>query len=170
MIVVFVFLGTGAALILFMLAWRDGDPGKELEEFDGPSSPLVMRRIIAQEDMLYVASLQMPHIRRFFLRERRRLALDWLRASRKEALRLLRSHKEAVRHSDDTRAAREIQIVAGFASFVVVYSAMAGTVRLFGPFRVPALLRSVEYLSDSLESLTRTMGGVVPLDRKAHLV
>jgi hypothetical protein len=163
-----VFLGAGAALLLLLvLSWR-GDSELELEEPDSPSDPAVMRQIIAPRDMAYVASLGMPKIQRFFVRERRRLALDWLRASRKEACRLLYAHAEAAKRSRDIRPMMEIRIACLFASFFLLYLAMAGLVRLFGPFRTPALLRSGEYLFTSLESLGRAAAGRGLLERQTY--
>ncbi len=164
MILAFISIATGAALFLLMLAWRNSDIGLDSAELGGPSDPSIMRRIIAQEDLLYVASLHMPRIRHFFVRERRRLALDWLRSARQEALRLLRDHVEAVRRLGDLRPAAEVRIGAAFASFLCVYTVTAAMVYLFGPFRVPVLLRSGEYLFDSLEALGRTISGVAALE------
>jgi len=165
---VLVFLGAGAALFLLLALWSRREDGElEPEGPIGPPDPSVMRRILAQQDMAYIASLRLPRIQRFFVRERSRLALAWLRASRDEGRRLLQRHAEAVRRQRDIRPMTEIRIAWLFASFLLASLTAAGLVRLCGPFRVPALRRSVEHLLGSLDSLGRMAGAPALLDSRS---
>jgi hypothetical protein len=154
-----IFLAAGTVLLLLVAASsRRHSAEMEPEELAGPPDPSVMRRILAPQDMAYIASLRIPGIQRLFVRERRRLALAWLRASREEASRQLRRHAHMVRCQREIRPATEIRIAWLFGSSQLTCLIMAGFVWSCGPFRVPVLLKSVDYLLGSLESLGRTAG------------
>ncbi|HEY1241131.1 MAG TPA: hypothetical protein VGF16_11270 [Bryobacteraceae bacterium] len=102
--------------------------------------------------MAFIAGLRSPAVLQLLLRERRRLALEWLRLTRREARRLLRLHLRSVRHSADLRPATEARLLLHFGMFVVVYEILVAMVRLYGPVRTQSFVRSVQRLADVLSS------------------
>src|SRR5690349_13633872 len=87
-------------LVVVGLLLRDAfGRGRDLSDRDTPeTAPLqadipsraLMGRILAEEDLGFVAAEHSRQLRRQFLGERRRLALCWLGQTRREATRILR--------------------------------------------------------------------------------
>ena len=80
-----------ALLVLILRRNRDQEPG---ESYDSPNrlEPIVrlpnrilLDRCLSAEDLAFISSLESPRLMRLFLRERRRLAIAWLRQTRREA-------------------------------------------------------------------------------------
>jgi hypothetical protein len=105
------------------------------------------------EDVEFAAQLGSPRILHLLLRERRRLALKWLRQTRREAGRLLRQHVRAARHAADLRPAAEVRLWFHAGLFLIVYEVLLTAVRLYGPFRTRAFVRSVFAMAGVLADL-----------------
>lgn len=155
----------GVAIVLLLVIWavsRQSRPvryaGHEPARADAeyrlrlPSLAL-LNRCLSVEDFAFTAGLRSPEIARLFLRERRRLALQWLHLTRREAGRLLSFHVRAVRHAADLRPLTEVRLLIHLVLFLVVYETMAILVRLYGPFHAQALLRSLQSLAGVLSGL-----------------
>ena len=150
-----VFIGASAALILLLLVVKRPANG-ELAPAGLPDRA-IMERILAPEDARYIASLGLPRVHRLFLRERRRLAVRWLRAIRAEATRLFRLHTRAVRQARDVRPMTEVRVACAFALFMLNYAVIAGLVRWYGPFHTGAILRLLDSLSGAMGRLSRQL-------------
>jgi hypothetical protein len=160
MISVLVFLGASAALLLLLLIVKRPAAGEELPA--GLPDRAIMERILAPEDARYVAGLRLPHVRRLFLRERRRLAIAWLRAIRAEATRLFGLHTRAVRQMQDVRPIMEVRVACSFALFMLNYAVIIGLVQWYGPLRTGAILRLFDSLSGAMERLARQVAASAP--------
>jgi len=155
-----IIVGFGAALLfLFWLAGGRRDPGSPVP--DDLSSEYLVRlpprgllaRCLAVEDVEYAATLRSPVVLRLLLRERRRLALGWLRQTRREASRLFRLHIRMARHAPDLRPVAELKLFCQVGVFFLLYQVLAGTVHLYGPFRARTFVNSVQSLADVLAHL-----------------
>jgi hypothetical protein len=151
-----VFIGASAALIIMLLLVVKRPAAGE-EAPAGAPDRAIMERILAPEDAAYIASLRLPRVRRLFLRERRRLAVAWLRAIRAEATRLFGAHTRAVRQTHDLRPMTEVRVACSFALFMLNYAVIAGLVQWYGPFRTSAILRWFDSLSGAMERLSRQL-------------
>jgi hypothetical protein len=150
-----VFIGASTALILLLLVIKRPATGEEAPA--GLPDRAIMERILAPEDAAYIASLRLPRVHRLFLRERRRLALRWLRAIRAEATRLFGLHTGAVRQTHDVRPMMEVRIACSFAVFMLNYAVIVGLVQWHGPFRTGAILRLFDSLSGAMGRLSRQL-------------
>ena len=128
--------------------------------FPGAAEPLVrlpahalLSRCLSVEDAEFAASLGSPALLRLLLRERRRLALEWLSQTRMEAGRLFRLHVRTVRHAADLRPARELTLLVQAGTFLGVYALLVLAVRLYGPFRTRGFLQAVHGLAGLLMGL-----------------
>ena len=151
-----VFLGVAMALLLALLIaapWRR----EALPSGRSPELPdrVLMNRILAEEDAAFVESLGSPRIRRYFVRERRRLALSWLRQLYGAARDLRRQHVQLARHSSDVRLGAEARLACEFGAFLIAYAFFVAFVRWIGPFRGRRVLGAADSLVSTLDRLGR---------------
>jgi len=165
-----VLLGAGAVIV--MLLWAAGRrSGSEFDASNGnPGDPEyrlrlpraeIIRRCFSANDLAFAAKLRSPAILRLLLRERRRLALEWLRLTRRIATRLFRLHVHSVRHAADLRPSAEAKLAAQVCVFLMACQLMSVMVRLYGPFRTQTFLRSVQSLANVLAALSGRMAETV---------
>jgi hypothetical protein len=108
---------------------------------------------LSAEDSEFVAALRSPRLLALLVYERRRLALAWLRQTRREAGRLYRLHVRSVRHAAGLRPAAELRLLSAVSLFALVYALMVGTVWMYGPFRTRRFLDSLRVLAGVLSGL-----------------
>lgn len=113
----------------------------------------LLGRCFAEDDFGFVAGLGSRDMARLLVRERRRLALEWLRLTRREAKRLFGLHIRAVRFAADLRPAAEFQFLAQACAFLLTYEVLAALVWFYGPFRARAYAQSIEGLGSVLAAL-----------------
>lgn len=158
-----IFLSIG--LVLLILLWvagrrRSADSSGAPGAVPDPSEYLVqlprgslMARCLSEEDVTFIESLGSPGVCRLFLAERRRLALQWLRLTRREATRLFGLHVRTARYAPDLRPSTEAKLVVQFATFWLIYEVLVGLVSLYGPFRTHSYVGSIESLAELLSGL-----------------
>ena len=160
----FVFIITiGIALLFFLwlVARRNASDTSAPAAGSGDSSEYRVRlppralldRFLSAEDLEYAASLNSPAVLRLVVRERRRLAMAWLRQTRREAGRLFRLHIRTVRQAEDLRPVAEVKLVFAAGAFLVVCAVMMAAVELYGPLQTRRFLESVQKLAEILSSL-----------------
>ncbi|PWU04419.1 MAG: hypothetical protein C5B51_16885 [Terriglobia bacterium] len=103
--------------------------------------------------MDFAVMLRSRMLLRLLLQERRRLALAWLRETRREAARLYRLHVRLVRHAAELRPLDETKLIAAVGLFLMLHALMMGTVSLYGPFRTRRFLTSLRLLAGVLSRL-----------------
>jgi hypothetical protein len=113
----------------------------------------LLDRFLSADDVEYAATLNSPALLRLVVRERRRLAMAWLRQTRREAGRLFRLHHRMVRQAEGLRPAAEMKLVLVAGSFLVVSAVMMAAVELYGPLRTRRFLESVRKLAEILSKL-----------------
>jgi hypothetical protein len=113
----------------------------------------LLDRCLSAEDLEFVAILHSPRLLRLLVDERRRLALAWLRQTRREAGRLYRLHVRSARHAAGLRPAAEAGLLSAVCLFALVYALMVGTVWMYGPFRTRRFLHSLQVLAGVLSGL-----------------
>lgn len=155
----------GIAIILLILLWAERRSNSDFTGFRLSAADdservvrlpraTLLRQFLSAEDVAFAARLRSPAILRFVLRERQRLALEWLRITGLEAGRLYRLHVRAVRHATGLQPAAEAKLLVQVCGFWIVYELMCVMVRCYGPFRTHAFLRSVQGLGAILSDLS----------------
>jgi hypothetical protein len=146
-------VGIGVAFLVLLLLWAQRSaraPLSRRESFRaeealgafqlGLPTRTLAERIFAQEDWDYVAQQAPPEVRRAFLRERKTLALAWLRQTRLHVGILMRFHRRAVRGNARLSPAMEAGLTAHYLVFLMLYQVLCGLVWLRGPFWVQGMV------------------------------
>jgi hypothetical protein len=159
-------------LALVLLVWRR-DRARETEDFlsesEGPENVArlpergLLYRCLSPEDLEFITRRKSRRLEELFVRERRRLAICWLRQTRREASRLYGLHLRSARHAANLRPAAELNLFFAVALFLIVYEAMLGAVWLYGPFQARQFLAFLHSLGDLLSRLgVRIAGSITP--------
>jgi hypothetical protein len=180
MIQVLIFLGPAAVLVLLLLLlWRQsGTEGnivkaEDSEEAQGGAAmvppelppPMLLERVFAAQDFEFVSTHAPREAQRVFVRERRAMALSWLRETRKQAARLMGHHLSAVRRDAGLNPATEGKIAVHFALFQMGHGLVWSLVWSLGPFRARKLVSYAFGRMDQLALLLEgLLAGVVPRD------
>ena len=168
----------GALLVLLLIAWRRGaaddltaihDRLQNTEYRVHLPERALLDRCLAREDEEYVSGLRSPRLLALLLRERRRLALGWLRQTRREASRLYRLHVQSVRHAADLQPASEVKLLSALGLFLFICGTMMGLVWLSGPLRTWRLLQAVASQADLLSRLGDRMASYIALQLMPQL-
>jgi hypothetical protein len=148
-----------ALLVLVLCRSRQEEAGGSHEAPNCPEPPVrlpdraLLDRCLSSEDLAYVSSFESQSLLRLFVRERRRLAVAWLRQTRREAQRLLGLHVRSVRYAADLRPGAEAKLFLAAGLFLLIYGAMLGIVSWYGPLRTRRFLESVQGLAGVLSRL-----------------
>jgi hypothetical protein len=113
----------------------------------------LLDQCLSAEDVEFAATFASPALLRLLVGERRRLALAWLRETRREAARLFRLHVRTVRHSRGLRPASELKLFSAVGLFLISYGVMVASVCLYGPLRTRRFLESLRILADIVSRL-----------------
>lgn len=156
-------IGVGVVLLLVLLVVaRRRDAEDPVSNGDMPdSSEFLVRlppcsllgRCLAPEDVEFVSRLRSRRVMRLLIRERRRLAVEWLHRNRREAGRLFRLHVRRSRHAPNLRPAAEFRLLVQTGLFLALCQLLAAIVRLYGPLRAQAFVSSVSALAGVLSNL-----------------
>jgi len=142
---------------------RDVEIGEGSEYMVRLPRRALLDQCLSAEDLDYVQLRNSPVLLRLFLHERRRLAIAWLRQTRREAHRLFRLHVRSVRFAHDLRPAAELKLLCAMGLFALVYAAMLAAVWWYGPLRTRRSLQSIQTLAGILARLVdRIVAAIVP--------
>lgn len=111
----------GVAVLLFVLLFvlgsgRDGD-GRNIGDWDfadgrEASCPSgVVRQVFSAQDSQFVAREASPPLQHFFIVERRKVAIGWIRRTSLELRMAMREHVRVAREKEDIEAATESRIL-----------------------------------------------------------
>ena len=172
---VFLFIGLGFLMVL--LVWLLRSAGSSVEgvvvsearavlttmHVELPPRALV-ERIFAPQDWQFVSTLTPPEVRSIFLRERKALALSWLRQTRKRTGMLMDFHRKAVRTNIDLNPSFELRLAVGYLLFLFSYQVLCSMIWLWGPFCARGIVGHVVNTAEQLSLLSgRTLIGMDPL-------
>lgn len=95
--------------------------------------PEAIEHIFGSGDLRYIRSKTPDRVRRAFERDRRQIALHWVRSASAETQRVMSRHFKAVRSSPDLSLSLEAKLVAEFLLHQSGCLMLAGVIRLAGP-------------------------------------
>jgi hypothetical protein len=116
---------------------------------------MTIKRIFATEDADFIASSGLPDVESFFRKERRTLALAWLRATQKRVANLMDMHLRLAAYTYEPSPAFEIRLSANYLFFVLVSKFLFLLLWLSGPF---AVARAVGYTTGMTAYFCSTFG------------
>jgi hypothetical protein len=170
-------IGAVMLLVLFFLLMRASQrhqQNKESNEVDRQDfncdslAAELSTRIFSREDSDFVSSETPVHVAHAFQRERRTLALAWLRGVRAEVSCLFRSHLKAARRNQDLRPAAELRLAVHFLAFQLTTGLLYTLIRTRGPRPAARLVLLSLDLSDKLLGMAKDIlpnsGAVVSVE------
>lgn len=99
-----------------------------------------VERIFSSVDWDYVSHQATPDILRMFFRERRALALSWLRQTHGQVAKLMGLHVRFVRGKVDLNPAVETMLAVDYVLFELFYLLLVGLIWVRGPVHVRKLI------------------------------
>ena len=168
-LIIFLVVGLALVVVLLICVRRGVETAASRREFPEARKALLalqlelpprdlMDRIFASQDWDFVLSLSLPRIQRIFLRERKTVALSWLRHTRMKARRLMDFHLKAVRRNIAVSRAVEFELAINYILFLVICRILLGLIWLHGPF---GTRRLVGYAASMGEHLALTFGSLL---------
>jgi len=112
--------------------------------------PQLSAQLFGNEDWKYVTILGSKTIEREFLRNRKKLALSWVRTVKAEAHALIGAHRAAARASADLNFLVEIRVTIAYASFLLLCIVLNAVIQIRGPVGLQALARLADSRSEQL--------------------
>jgi hypothetical protein len=149
-------------LLLLILVWvraalgqrdllSDPDASPPPENGDaGICPPEFVSRIFAGEDLEFISRLELPHLEKFFRRERNAVALLWVQQTTAAIRRIMRQHLESSRRSKDLKFETEARIFVQYAQLRFICGVLFVSIELVGPERLRGLAMYAEELTEHL--------------------
>ena len=170
MTVILLYLAGGLLLVVSLLLLLiegknrlDGDgefqPAHDFWAADG-SAMHVAEQIFGDEDWEYVRGLSSKALERRFLKERKMVALMWVRAARSEARTLMRVHRAASSTSPHLNLAVELRIAFVYIGFLFHCAMLELAIQARGPVALQRLVAGADARSTRLYEV---IGQVFPL-------
>jgi hypothetical protein len=154
------FSGTVLVLLLFLIAKRSADLARESSlRADTPlddetSADLCphefVTRIFSTADWEFVLKSESPQLEKLFRRERKLVALAWVRQTSTAIRRIMREHTEATRQSHDLHFSTETKLVLLYAQLMFLCGMLFLAIQSAGPQRVRGLAVYADALSQRL--------------------
>jgi hypothetical protein len=158
-------LTIGTILVIVLLLWRKSalalqELPMDLDLLAGEACSCpqeFVSRIFSVEDAAFLESMQSKALRRFFLHERKAVALLWVRQTSLRIRQILRDHTAVARHSENLHFLTEIGIFFRYlqlrllCGFLFVSIALAGPIWVRGlALRADALFQRFARIRESL--------------------
>jgi len=110
---------------------------------------MAIKRIFAADDIDFVSRTGTPEVRRFFLKERKALALQWLRKTKKQVGQLMDLHLKLASYTYEPSPTFELGLTVNYMSFILASNVLLAFLWLRGPFQaartVTYTLRAAEH-------------------------
>lgn len=94
----------------------------------------VIKRIFASDDVEFISRVARPDIKRFFLSERKALAIEWLRTAQKQVRTLMNLHLKLAGYTHQPSPRFEFKLALDYGCFVLASNAVLILVWGRGPF------------------------------------
>jgi len=157
-------------LALFLLLWdflrkRRTSKGHSFVIPDEPLSDLTLpseftSRVFGATDAEFVARQGNRQLKRLFAKQRKDIALAWLRCARADAAALMRVHRAAVRISKQLEPLVELRLAWAYGVYLTYCNFLAALVWLHGPVN---LQRLANYADSRSEYLHELVGRFLPV-------
>lgn len=103
---------------------------------------VAIKRIFANEDMDFISQVGTGDVQRFFLKERKGLAIQWVRMTQKQVAHLMDLHLKLASYTYEPSPRVEVKLTVSYLCFVLASNGLMILLWLFGPFEA---VRIVSY-------------------------
>jgi hypothetical protein len=132
-----------------------------VEDFSGARTALdlgfvettTMKRIFATEDMEFVSRMGTRDIQQLFLKERKELAIQWLRMTQRQVARLMDLHLRLASYTYEPSPRFELKLTVEHLWFILVSNLVLFLLWLRGPFEAATIVGYTLRISESLSSV-----------------
>jgi hypothetical protein len=94
-----------------------------------------IERIFSAEDIEFISRSSTPEVRRLFLKERKALAIQWLRKTQRQVARFMELHLRLAGYTDEPSPKFELELTAKYTMFFVVSYLLLLLLWFRGPFK-----------------------------------
>lgn len=94
-----------------------------------------IKRIFAKEDMEFISRVATGDVQRFFLKERKGLAMRWARMTQKRVRHLMDLHLKLASYTNEPSPGSEFKLAAKYLCFILASNGLLILLWLFGPFK-----------------------------------
>jgi hypothetical protein len=112
-------------------------------------------KIFSHDDWTYVRGMKSTRMEKLFRRERRSVALVWVRQTSSGIRRIVREHAAAARQSSNLEPATELKIFLQFAALLMTCGGMRVGIHVAGPLWVGGLARYAQNLVQQIAEAER---------------
>jgi hypothetical protein len=151
----------GVVLLLLLMAlaikgWvtsrqlQEPIPSNDEEEGASVCPQTFVSRVFSREDWEFVRKIDASDIERLFRRERKKVALVWVRQTSVIIRKLMREHARAARQSKDLEFSTELSILSQFLFLMFVCGTLSLAIQVAGP---PALANLAYFAQGLLQRL-----------------
>ncbi len=131
------------------LARSDDESGQEA------CPPEFVSKIFSHDDWTYVRGMKSTGLEKLFRKERKSVALVWVRQTSSGIRRIMREHAAAARQSSNLEPATELKIFLQFAALLMTCGAMRAGIHVAGHLWVGGLARFAQNLVQQLAQAER---------------
>lgn len=117
------------------------------EDITEPCPEEFVSRIFSRDDWEFVRGIKCRSIGRLFSRERKRVALAWVRQTSAMIRRVMRGHAEAARQSKNLEVSVEISILTQYVALMATCAILSLAIQIAGPLWLGGLARIAQRLS-----------------------
>jgi hypothetical protein len=139
---IFVTLAILLVVLLLMITGRDepdeqahagstGRPGGNCDHALQRSELVI--RIFSPQDREFILLFRSPQLRHIYRKERRMVALHWVRRTSREVRSIMRVHRLGSRQTQNLNVAAEARLVFQYLEFQFICALLAFLIRIFGP-------------------------------------
>jgi hypothetical protein len=161
-------LVAGAALLLLLMVvatqgWRasrdlhEPQLARSEEDITERCPEEFVLRIFSRADWDFVRGIRCAGIERLYERERRRVALVWVRQTSAVIRRVMRGHAEAARQSKNLQVSVEINILTQYLALMAVCAILSMAIQIVGPLRLGGLAHFAQRLSLRVAQLQESL-------------
>jgi hypothetical protein len=117
------------------------------EDITEPCPAEFVSRIFSRDDWEFVRGIKCGSIERLFSRERKRVALSWVRQTSAMIRRVMRGHAEAARQSRNLEVSVEISILTQYVALMSLCALLSLAIQIAGPLWLRGLAQFAQRLS-----------------------
>jgi hypothetical protein len=127
-----------------------------------PCPESFVSRVFFRGDWEFVRGLKAHGIERLFRRERKKVALVWVRQTSMMIRKAMREHADAARQSENLEFSTEINILAQFLILLVVCGILSVAIEAAGPLFLGGLARFAQRLSQRVAKVQESFQAAAP--------
>lgn len=128
----------------------------------------LLERMFARDDLEYVLSAAPADVQTLFLKDRKRIALAWVRRVRRAVLDLMRFHSGNARLHARLDFSTEVRLALNFAGLLTACRLLQISMYLRGPYAAPGMVRVAAAAAGRVCSISEKslafLKGVDPLE------